>query len=151
MGWRKGQPYSQDLRDRVLVASEEPIRSIAARLAVSPSYVSKVRARFRTRGEATPGPQHNQVPARLAPLNDALRRRVAEQADATIAELRTWVAREHGVTVSHPVMWKTLVQLGLTLKKTTARGRAGPCRRGRSPRRLVGPRTAIGCDQAGVS
>ena len=151
VGWRKGQAYSQDLRDRVLAAVGEPIRGIAARLEVSPSYVSKVRARFRATGKTTPGPQHNQVPARLTPLNDALRERVAERADATIAELRTWAAREHGITVSHPVMWKTLVQLGLTLKKTPASGRAGPRRCRRSPRRLVGPRSAAGCDPAGVS
>lgn len=151
MAWRKGQAYSQDLRDRVLAAVDEPIRSIAARLGVSPSYVSKVRARFRATGQAAPGPQHNHVPARLAPLNDALRQRVAERADATIAELRTWASREHGITVSHPVMWKTLVQLGLTLKKTAARGRAGPRRRSRSPRRLVVACTAAGCDPAGIS
>jgi transposase len=42
---------------------------------------------------------------------------VAEQADATIAELRAWAAREHGIAISHAVMWKTLAQLGLRLKK----------------------------------
>ena len=47
-----------------------------------------------------------------------MRVRVAEQADATIAELRAWMAREHGVTVSHPVMWVTLRRLGLTFKKS---------------------------------
>ncbi len=55
-----------------------------------------------------------------------LRARVAEQADVTIAELRTWVAREHGASVSHPVMWHTLARLGLTLKKAAPRGRTGP-------------------------
>jgi len=47
-----------------------------------------------------------------------LRARVAAEADATVAELRAWAAKEHGVTVSHPVMWRTLARLGLTLKKT---------------------------------
>jgi len=117
MGWRRGQAYAQDLRDRVLAAVGEPIRAVATRFGVSPSYVSKVRSRFRQTGEMTPGPQHNHVAPRLAPLYDALRARAAEQADATIAELRAWVAREHGMVVSHPVMWKTLAQLGLTLKK----------------------------------
>ena len=46
MGCRRGQAYSQDLRDRVLAAAGEPIRSVAARLAVSPSYVSKVQSKF---------------------------------------------------------------------------------------------------------
>jgi transposase len=103
---RRGQPYGADLRDRVLAATGETIRAVAARLSVSPSYVSKVRARLRETGEATPGAQHNHVRPRLEPLYDVLRARVAAQADATIAELRAWMAREHGVTVSHPVMWE---------------------------------------------
>jgi transposase len=118
MSRRRGQPYSQDLRDRVLAAVGEPIRLVAARLSVSPSYVSKVQSKARETGDTTPGPQRNHVTPRLEPLYAALRARVAEQADASIAELRAWVAREHGVTVSHPVMWHTLARLGLTLKKS---------------------------------
>lgn len=138
MGWRRGQSYAQDLRGRVLAVVGEPIRAVAARFDVSPSYVSKVRSRFRQTGEITPGPQHNHVAPRLAPLYDALRMRVAEQADATIAELRAWVAREHGMVVSHPVMWKTLARLDLTLKKNACArlNRTAPM----SPRRApLGP------------
>ena len=120
MSRRRGQAYSQDLRDRVLAAVGEPIRSVAARLSVSPSYVSKVQSKARGTGEAAAGPQRNHVAPRLEPFYGALRARVAEQADATIAELRAWVAREHGVAVSHPVMWHTLARLGLTLKKSAS-------------------------------
>lgn len=131
MSRRRGQPYGADLRDRVLAAAGETIRVVAARFSVSPSYVAKVRARLRDTGAATPGPQCNHVRPRLEPFYDRLRARVAEQADATIAELRAWMAREHGVSVSHPVMWETLRRLGLTLKKAPPRGRAGSagCRR----------------------
>src|SRR6185312_9554346 len=133
MGRRRGQPYGADLRDRVLAATGEAIRVVAARFSVSPSYVSKVRARLRQTGQATPGPQHNHVRPRLEPFYDMLRARVAAQADATIAELRAWMAEHHGVTVSHPVMWETLGRLGLTLKKSAS---APPSRAGRtSPRR----------------
>jgi transposase len=133
MSRRRGQPYGADLRDRVLAATGEAIRAVAARFSVSPSYVSKVRARLRQTGQATPGPQHNHVRPRLEPFYDVLRARVAAQADATIAELRTWMAEQHGVTVSHPVMWETLRRLGLTLKKSAS---ARPSRTGRtSPRR----------------
>jgi transposase len=149
MGWRRGQAYAQDLRDRVLAAVGEPIRAVAARFGVSPSYVSKVHSRCRKTGETTPGPQHNHVAPRLAPLYDALRARVAEQADATIAELRAWVRREHGIAVSHPVMWKTLARLGLTLKKTLTCGRTGPRRCRRSTRRMGRADARTGRDQAG--
>lgn len=120
MGRRRGQPYSQDLRDRVLAAAGEPIRSVAARLAVSPSYVSKVQSKLRLTGEAAAGPQRNHVRPRLEPSYEALRARVAKQADATIGALRAWLLREHGVSVSHAVMWETLARLGLTLKKSAS-------------------------------
>ena len=151
MAWRRGRAYGQDLRERVLAAADLSLRAAAARFAVSPSYVSKVRARLRETGEATPGPQFNHVPPRLAPLADALRARVAGGSDASLAELRAWVLAEHGVRVSQPVMWKALARLGLTLKKTAVRGRAGPRRRRRSAACLDGgQRAALRPGQAGV-
>ena len=71
MGWQRGQAYGQDLRDRVLACSELTLREVALRFGVSASYVSKVRARLRRLGDATPGPQHNHVPPRLAPVAEA--------------------------------------------------------------------------------
>lgn len=141
MGRRRGQPYSQDLRDRVLAAIGEPIRSVATRLNVSPSYVSKVQSKLRLTGEAAAGPQRNHTRPRLEPFYDALRARVAEQADATLAELRAWVLRQHGVSVSHAVMWQTLARLGLTLKKSAS---ARPSRTVPIlPRRaMLGPRSS---------
>ena len=60
-------------------------------------------------------------------MHDALRARVAAEADRTVAELRAWAAGEHGVRVSHPVLWKALARLGLTLTKS---GCARPSRTG---------------------
>jgi transposase len=150
MARRRGRAYGQDLRDRVLAAAGLSLRAAAVRFAVSPSYVAKVRARLRDTGEATPGPQRNHVPPRLAPLAGALRARVAAGADATLAELRAWALAEHGVRVSQPVMWKALARLGLTLEKTAARRRAGPRRRGRGAARLGGRRAQAGPGHAGV-
>jgi transposase len=118
MAWRRGKPYGQDLRDRVLAEGAAPLRAVAARFGVSPSFVSKVRARLRELGEPTPGPQHNHVTPRLAPVMAALRARVAAEPDATVAALRAWALAEHGIGVSHPVMWTALARLGLTLKKS---------------------------------
>ena len=150
MAWRRGQAYGQDLRERVLGAAGLSLRAAAARFAVSPSYVAKVRARRRDTGETTPGPQRNHVPPRLAPFAEALRARVASGSDATLAELRAWALAEHGVRVSQPVMWKTLARLGLTLNKTAARGGAGPRRRGRGAACLGGRRAEARPGQAGV-
>src|SRR3954462_15228673 len=96
MSKRRGQPYGADLRDRVLAATGETIRAVAARFSVSPSYVSKVRARLRETGQATPGPQHNHVRPRLEPYYAMLRARVAGRTDATIAELRAWPKFDSG-------------------------------------------------------
>jgi putative transposase len=51
------RPYSNDIRERALARVEkgEPIRSVAAALAVSPSCVSKWGARKRRTGGVAPG------------------------------------------------------------------------------------------------
>jgi transposase len=117
MAWRRGKPYGQDLRERVLALADAPLRQVADRFAVSRSYVAKVRARLRETGERTPGQQRNHVAPRLTVLAAPLRARVAAGPDATIGELRAWALAEHGVSVSHPVMWTALARLGLTLKR----------------------------------
>lgn len=57
MVWRKGQAYSQDLRDRVLVAVDEGERvyEVAAQFRVSVSYIYKALERREQTGAATPG------------------------------------------------------------------------------------------------
>ncbi len=82
-----GQAYGQDLRDRVLACPEMTLAQAAARFSVSPSYVSKVRARLRVLGDAAPAPQHNHVPARLAPLHEALREHMAATPDTSASWL----------------------------------------------------------------
>ena len=49
MLWRRGKPYSQDLRERVFAVADdgETVGRIAAMLRVSVSYVSKVLSRRR--------------------------------------------------------------------------------------------------------
>jgi hypothetical protein len=54
MSWRRGKAYEQDLRCRVLACPEMTLREVASRFGISPSYVSKVRARLRELGKAVP-------------------------------------------------------------------------------------------------
>jgi transposase len=128
MAWRRGQPYGQDLRDRVLGCRDLTLAQAAERFGVSRSYVSKVRARLREHGDATPGPQHNHVPLRLEPLMSAVREQIEARPDAKLRELRSWLERTHGVRVSHPVMWKVVARLGLTHKKSTSGPRSRTAR-----------------------
>lgn len=62
---------------------------------VSASYVSKVRSRLRTLGDANPGPQHGHVPLRVAGQLDALREQIKARPDATLHELRSWLLQAH--------------------------------------------------------
>ena len=128
MAWRRGQAYGQDLRDRVLGCPELTLLEVATRFGVSPSYVSKVRARLRTLGQATPGAQRGHLPLRLAGFTDALQTQIKASPDATLNELRTWLVQTHQVSVSYPVMWKVVARLGLTLKKSTSRPRSNNAR-----------------------
>lgn len=129
MSWRRGQAYGQDVRDRVLACPDLTLVQVSARFGVSPSYVSKVRARLRVLGDTAPGPQHNHVPPRLLPLADAVRAHFAAAPDAKLREVRAWLAEEHKLRVSHAALWTAVARLGLTHKKTPARGRAGSGRR----------------------
>ena len=120
MGWRGGQAYGQDLRDRVLALPEMTLREVASRFGVSPSYVSKVRGRLRELGDSRPGLQCSHVPLRLAPFSDALRARLQAVPDAKLNDERSWLRQTHGVSVSYSVLWKVVARLGFTLKKSTS-------------------------------
>jgi transposase len=120
MAWRRGQTYGQDLRDRVLACPDMTLVEVATRFGVSPSYVSKVRARLRELGDACAGAQRNHVPLRLAPLVDAVRGQIQAVPDTKLNELRSWLQDTHNVSVSYAVIWKVVTRLGLTLKKSTS-------------------------------
>jgi len=116
MVWHIGQAYGQDLRDRVLNAKGS-IREVAVRFGVSKSYVARARSR-RRHGEDTPGMQCNHVPLKLSGMEQILANQVAAVNDWTLQQLCDWVQSEHGIRVGVSTMWKTLVRLGLSLKKS---------------------------------
>jgi len=100
--WRRGQAYSQDLRGRVLAAVDDgtAAREVAVLFKVSVSYVYKALIRRRETGEQTARPQRSHQSFKLAPFEDAIRAEVLRRADATLEELRHWLAETHGVEVS---------------------------------------------------
>ena len=114
MAWRRGQTYSQDLRDRVLAAQNLTARQAAERFGVSVSYVVKARQRRSRTGSATPRPQKPCTARKLVPFHDALRDRVIQVPDATLAEHREWLTDTHGVVAGLTTIWKTLKQLKLS-------------------------------------
>lgn len=141
MVWRRGQAYSQDLRDRVLAATGSA-RAVAAQFLVSVSYVVKARQRRDRKGELTPGPQRSHTPRKLASLHDAIAAYAAAHPDATTAEFRAWLLTEHDTYASAGLMWNTFERLGLTFKK---RPSAPPNRSAPMSLRLAGP--GASCNQ----
>lgn len=120
MSWRRGKAYAQDLRDRVFVLVDGGLGVTAAahQLRVTPSYVSKVLSRRRQTGETAARPQRCQLAPKLAALHDVIQAEVARRPDATLDDLRRWLADTHAARASEGLMHKTLARLGLTLKKS---------------------------------
>ena len=77
MLWQRGKAYSQDLRERVLAATDDGVAvgRIAALLRVSVWYVSKVLSRRRRTGQTTARPQRCQMTPKLGDLHAAIQAR----------------------------------------------------------------------------
>ena len=120
MAWRRGQSYSQDLRDRVLAAVDggTPVYAVARTFGVSVSYIYKALTRRRLTGDSGPNPNRGHHPRTLTPEQEqALAARLRAEPDITLARLRAWLAEVHGVTISTGALWNAVDRLGLTHKK----------------------------------
>jgi hypothetical protein len=76
------------------------VTATARRLCVAPSYVSKVLSRRRATGETTARPQRCRVTPKPAALHGAIQAEVARRPDATLADLRRWLADTDAVRAS---------------------------------------------------
>jgi transposase len=124
MGWKRGEEYSQDLRDRVLDASGR-VCEVARRFGVSVSYVSKAYGRYRSSGTRTTKPRGGQRKAIFAGREHLLQGRIGEVPDITLVELQSWLRETHGIKISIGALSNTLRRIGLSFKKKRLRGRAG--------------------------
>ncbi len=107
------RPYSQDLRDRVLRAYDDGMKTkqIAMTFHVSPSWARRVKQRHRETGETT----HRRMGSPGVKIVDRaqLASLVQQFPDATLAELRTLL----GVTCALSTLCEALKQMGLSFKK----------------------------------
>lgn len=117
-------PYAQDLRDKVLAASDRGMQTqeVAEVFGVCKSWVRRVKQRRREHGETAPRKQGSPGVRKID--RDELARLVAEQPDATASELRERL----GVECTDVAIYAALKQLGLTYKKrrSTPPSRTGP-------------------------
>ncbi len=126
-----GRPYEDDLRLAVIRLIEDGYtREEAAQLCgVSLSSVGRFIRRFRTTGSVSPEKFGGYKGYALANHADRIKRWIGERPDSTLSELAGWLAREK-VKVSPSAIFRFLGHLGLTLKKSPARRRAGSTGRG---------------------
>ncbi len=97
------QPYSADLRERVLIACERgdlPQVEIARRFQVCPATISNWRRQAREEGRRVPKPYSGGVPSRLdGAVFAVLRQFGIEDNDALLGEYRERLDERTGVTV----------------------------------------------------
>ena len=115
------QPYSTDLRERVVLSVESGVCNIpqaAKRFRVSEPSIERWLARQRATGSCGPLPHAGGVSCKLAPAEKVIRAAVKAQPDATLNELCETVEHETNIAASPSMMGRELVRLKLPLKKS---------------------------------
>ncbi len=141
MGWRSGQSYSQDLRDRVIGAVDGgvAVRQAAMTFGVSIAYIYKALIRRRLTGDSGVNPNRGHRARKLSPDQEmALGVHIRSRPGITLVQAQAWLLAEHGVSLSTGATWNAARRLGLSFKKSPARGRAGQVRRRSSPQAVEG-------------
>ena len=113
--------YSMDLRVRVLADSDAGMNTsaVAAKYAVSPAWVRRLKQRRRTTGQTTPrrgrpGPKPSL--AQGTAQGDRLAQLAATEPDLSAAEFRDRL----GLACHPTTVWRALRRLDLTFKKNYA-------------------------------
>ena len=123
-----GRPYSNDLRERVVMAVERDglsRREAARRFGVAPSVVITWVSRYRKTGSFAPGQMGGHKPKAIrGEHRDWLIERCRRQ-DFTLRGLVTELAAERGLKVDYRSVWEFVHAEKLSYKKNAARRRTG--------------------------
>jgi transposase len=114
-------PYSQDLRNRVLAALKAGQKSqaeVAETFGVSLSTIEKWWHRWQATGQIAALPRRSGPKRTLAECDDLIRTIVQEQPDVTLDELCARVTETQAISASRSMMCRTLQQLDLPRKKS---------------------------------
>ena len=114
------QPYPQELRVRVVAAVEQgehSIPEVASLFNVGKTFVKKM-LRLHSNGDDL-SPRHGggSAPVLKEPEQALLRQHIAEQPDASLAELQAALVEKQEVSVSQATVSRALQALGLPRKK----------------------------------
>jgi transposase len=127
-----GKPYGDDLRLVVvrLIEAGHTRPEVAELCGISLSSVGRYIRRYRVSGGVSPDKFGGYKDYALAKYAERIRRWIAQQPDLTLLELQARLAKA-GVKVAASSVFRFLRHLGLTYKKSPARGRTGSPGRGR--------------------
>jgi transposase len=122
-----GKPYADDLRLVVVRLIEEGHTrpEVVELCGISLSTVGRLIQRYRATGRVSPAKFGGYKGYALAKHADRIKRWVAEQPDLSLLEIQSRLAKAK-VKVSASSVFRFLRHLGLTFKKSPARGRTGP-------------------------
>lgn len=127
--------YSLDLRRRVLAAAlsgEHTIAGVAALFGVGTTFVNRMLRLHRTRQDLAPRPHGGGRKMLLSAAHlKALRSEVRRNNDATLEELRTYLADNAQVEVSIPTLGRVLQRFDLPRKKSRSPRRSATVTSGR--------------------
>src|SRR5438067_12004688 len=100
------QPYSLDLRQRVLADCDKGLgtRAVATKYSVSESWVRRLKQRRRLTGEVAPRVAATGPPPSWHAYADRLRAAIAQAPDATLEELRECL----GLAVALSTLWRAV-------------------------------------------
>jgi transposase len=114
------RPYSEDLRERVMAAVDRGERreEVAERFSVSVPTITRWVRRRRETGGLAATPVTGPPAVKMAALMEALPGRLADWADATLAEQCAWWQGQSGVEVSTATMSRALTRLSWSRKKS---------------------------------
>lgn len=123
---------SEDLRSRVIVAVDSGMsrRAAAARFGVAVASAVRWVREWRTTGASSAKPKGgDQRSHRIEAYRAVILAAIDAQVDITLVELAELLHREHRAAFAPSTIWRFLDRHAITVKKNSARQRAGEIRR----------------------
>jgi transposase len=134
------RPLSEDLRLRVIAAVDGGLsrRAAAERFGVAIASAIRWVREWRESGSTRAKPQGGDKRShRIEAYRDVILAAIERQVDITLVELVELLRDDHGEVFAASTLWRFLDRHAMTVKKNSARERAGAARRRRAATRLV--------------
>lgn len=134
------KPISEDLRSRVIAAVDGGLsrRAAADRFGIAASSAVRWVREWRENGAKCAKRQGGDTRSqRIEAFRDVILAAIDTQVDITLVELTELLRAKHAAVFAPSTIWRFLDRHSMTLKKNSARQRAGATRRRRAAARLV--------------